>query len=113
MDRLSGILSVAMWWGGYGCCFPGHWEFAAPVEEDERQTNNRAELKVAITAVLKVRQRTVIFGDSEYVLDGVKGEAYKWRRNGWCGPKVLVPNPTLWEALLQVIDSTPHLIKWA
>ena len=48
-----------MW--GYGCCFPGHWEFAAPFDEDERQTNNRAELKGAIAGELKVMRRTVIF----------------------------------------------------
>ena len=57
--------------GGYGCCCPGHWEFAAPLEEDERQTNNRAELKAASAAIPKVTQRTVIFAYSKYVLDGV------------------------------------------
>ena len=45
--------------GGYDCCFPGNWEFTAPLEEDERQTNNRAELKAAIAAILKVTPRTV------------------------------------------------------
>ena len=99
--------------GGYGCCFQGHWEFAVPLEEEEQQTNNIVELKAAIAAVLKLTQRSVIFGDSKNVLDGVKGEAYKWRRNGWCGPKGPGPNSMLWEALLRVIDSTPHLIKWA
>ena len=38
--------------GWYGCCFLGR----APLEEDERQTNNKAELKAAIAAVLKVTQ---------------------------------------------------------
>ena len=81
--------------GEYGWCFPGPWEFVAPLDEDERQTNNMAELEAAIAAVMKVTWRTVVFGDSKYVLDGVKGEAYKWRRNGWCGPKGPVPNSML------------------
>ena len=85
---------------------------AAPLDEDQRQTNDMAELNAAIAAGLKVTQRTVIFGDSGCVLDNVKREAYKWRCNGWCSPKGRVPNSMLWDALLQVIDSNPHLIKW-
>ena len=86
---------------GYGCCFPGNWESIAPLEEDERQTSNRAELKAAIAAVLEVTHRPVIFGDSKYVLDGVQGEVYQWCRNGWCGPKGPIPNSMPWEALLK------------
>ena len=26
--------------GGYGCCFRGNWEFTAPLEEDECQTQS-------------------------------------------------------------------------
>ena len=76
-------------------------------------TGQNKKKRATIAAVLKVTQRTVIFGDSKYVLDSVKGEAHKWRRNGWCGPQGPVPNSMLWQALLQVIDSTPQLIKWA
>ena len=79
--------------GGYDCCFPGNWEFTAPLEEDEHQTNNRAKLKAAIVAVLKVTQHTVIFRDSKFVLDQVQGDAYKWRR--WCASKGPIPNSML------------------
>ena len=62
---------------------------------------------------MKVTQNTVIFGDSTYVLDGVAGKAYMWRRMQWCPPTILVPNSDLWEALLLAIDRTQHIIRWA
>ena len=110
MGRPNTMIHVVKW--GYRCCFPGQCEFAAPLDEDQQQTNNRVELKAAIAAVLKVTHRTVIFGEPKYVLEGFEGEAYKWRRNCWCGPKGPIPNSMLLEVLLQVIDST-YLIKWA
>ena len=94
----------AGWVGGFGSCHQGHWEFSSPRDTLERQTNNRAELKAAIFAVVKVTPKTVIFGDSTYVLDGVAGKAYSWRRMQWCLPTGPVPNSDLWEALLLAID---------
>ena len=64
--------------GGFGSCHLGHWEFSSPLDTLEKQTNNRAELKAAISAVVKVTQKIIIFGDSQYVLDGVAGKAYEW-----------------------------------
>ena len=63
--------------GARGCCFPSPWELVAPLDVHKRPTNNRAELEVAIAVVLNASQCTVTFGDSKYILDGVKGEAYK------------------------------------
>ena len=44
----------AGWVGGFGSCHQGHWEFSSPLDTLEKQTNNRAELKAAISAVVKV-----------------------------------------------------------
>ena len=74
MGQPNAMMNVDMW-GGYECCFLCHWELAAPLDKDERQTNNRAEFKAAIAAVLKATQRTAMFGDSKYVLDGIEEEA--------------------------------------
>ena len=99
--------------GGFGSCHQGHREFSSPLDTLEQQTNNRAQLKAAICVVVKVTQKTVIFGDSTYVLDGVAGKAYSWRRMQWWLTTGLVPNSDLWEALLLAIDSTRHVIRWA
>ena len=99
--------------GGFGSCHQGHREFSSPLDTLEKQTNNRAELKAAISAIVKVTQKTVIFGDSTYVLHGVAGKAYTWRRLQWYLPTGPVPNSDLWEALLLVIDMAQHMIRWA
>ena len=101
----------AGWVGGFGSCHQGQWEFSSPLDTLEKHTNNRAESKAAISAVVKVTQKTVIFGDS--VLDGVAGKANTWRRLQWCLPTGPVPNSDLWEALLLAIDMAQHIIRWA
>ena len=57
---------------------------------------------------MKVSQKTVIFGDSTYVLDGVAGIAYTWRRPQWCLPTGPVPHSDLSEAL----DMAQDVIQW-
>ena len=103
----------AGWVGGFGSCRQGHWEFSSPLVTLENQTNNRAELKAAISPVVKVPQKTVIFRDSTYVLVGVADKAYTWRRLQWCLPTGPVPNLDLWEALPLAIDMAQHTIRWA
>ena len=103
----------AGWVGVCRSCHQGHWESSSPLDTLEKQTNNRAELKAEIWAVVKVSQKTVIFGDSSYVLNGVAGKAYTWRRLQWCLPTGPVPYSDVWEALLLAIDMAQHLIRWA
>ena len=98
---------------GFGRHHLGHWDLSSPPDTTEHQTNNRVKLKAAISAGVKVTQKTVVFGDSHYVLDGVKGSAYQWRRNGRCLPIGPVPNSDLWASLLLAIDCAWHLIGWA
>ena len=109
---LQGRMGGGIWQLPPGC-HQGHWEFSSPPDTLEKQTNNRAELKAAISTVVKVTQKTVIFGDSTYVLDGVAGKAYSWQRMRWCLPTGPVPNSDLWEALLLAMDRTQHIIRWA
>ena len=86
------------WVGFFGSCHHGQWEFSSPLETLEKQTNNGADSKAAISAVVKVSQKTIIFGDSSYVLDGMAGKAYTRRRLPWCLPTGPMPNSGLWEA---------------
>ena len=99
--------------GGFASCHLGHWEFSSPLDTLEKQTNNRAKLKAAILAVVKVTQKTIIFGFSHYALDGVAGKAYEWLRQPWCLSMGPVLNFDLWETLLLAIDSAQHVIRWA
>ena len=112
-DTSTKYYPKAGWVGGFGSCHQGHWEFSSPLDALKKQTNNRAELKAAISAVVKVTQKTVIFGDSTCVLDAVAGKAYTWRRLQWCLPTVPVRNSELWEALLLAIDMAQYVIRWA
>ena len=98
---------------GFGRCHQGRWEFSSPLDTLEKQTNIKAELKAAVSAVVEVSQKTVIFGDSTYVLDCVAGKAYTRRRLQWCLPTGPVPNSDLWEALLLAIDMAQHVVWWA
>ena len=79
---------------GWVSCHREHWEFSSPLDTLETQTHNRAELKAAISAVAKVTQNTVIFGDSAYVLHGVAGKPTRGGEcNGAC-PRAQLPTPT-------------------
>ena len=51
----------------------GQREFSSPLDVLEKQTDNKAELKAAISEVVKLTYTTIIFRDSKYVLDGVQG----------------------------------------
>ena len=48
--------------GGFGSYHPGHWEFSSLLDTLQKQTNNRAELKGAISAVVKVTEKQYLSG---------------------------------------------------
>ena len=113
MGQPNAIKTVDMWGGGgLWLLFLGQLGIRC-LEEDECETKSGAKFKAIIAAIVKVTQRIVIFEDSKYVHNGEQGDAHKWRHNGWCGYKGPVPNSMLWGAQVQVIDLTPHLIRWA
>ena len=56
----------------FGSGHLGHWEFPSPLDVSEKQPHKkRAELKAATLILLKISQKTVIFGDFLCVLDGL------------------------------------------
>lgn len=69
-----------------------------------KSTNNRMELRGAITALetLGCPCDVVLTTDSEYVVKGfAEGRVEKWKSNGWKNAsKKPVPNRDLWERLL-------------
>ena len=77
--------------------------------EDMVPTSQRAELQAAISAIetiaYQITQVTdidtfVIVSDSQYLVNGITGYIYEWKRNGWItsmgGP---VRNQDLWSCL--------------
>lgn len=88
--------------GGFGGYY-GHNDsrnFSFPLHADERQTNNRGELK----AVIHVLEHAiashstaplVIHTDSRYCIDGITSWIHKWKRTDYKG----VENVDLWKRL--------------
>ena len=46
--------------------------------------------------------------DSQYVYDGLKGAAFRWRAAGWVGQSGPVCNVDLWIQLLELVDTHTH-----
>ena len=80
---------------------------SAPLEGDERQTNNAVELVAAITGLRlfnTVPAKVCIVTDSEYVYLGAMGKAAKWWSQGWVGSNGHLSNMSLWVDLLELIE---------
>jgi ribonuclease HI len=73
----------------------------------ERTTNNRMELTGAIQALSALRDMPgalAIYTDSTYVIQGIRGWIFGWRKRGWktaAGADVL--NRDLWEQLADLV----------
>jgi len=73
----------------------------------ERTTNNRMELTGAIEALSALRDvpgRLAIYTDSTYLIQGIRGWIFGWRKRGWktaAGADVL--NRDLWERLADLV----------
>ena len=78
---------------GYGVYVPPteagpELRISESLSEEERQTNNAAELVAVISALrhFETKDRKVcMITDSEYVVLGEGGKACKWQQNGWVG----------------------------
>jgi ribonuclease HI len=80
-------------------------------------TNNRMELTGAIMALSELRSvpgRLAIYTDSTYVIQGIRGWIFGWRKRGWktaTGGDVL--NRDLWEQLDALVSERPKgSIEW-
>ena len=50
--------------------------------------------------------------DSQYVYDGLKGAAFRWRAAGWVGQSGPVCNVDLWIQLLELLDNVHATVRW-
>ena len=70
---------------------------------DKHTTNNRMELSgvaSALEKVIKNNEEIIIYTDSKYVINGMKGWVFGWQKNGWkTKDKKDVMNKDLWEKL--------------
>jgi ribonuclease HI len=83
---------------------------------DPATTNNRMEILGSIEGIRrlsKIKAPIQAFTDSTYVIRGITGWVFGWRRSGWKtaeGKDVL--NRDLWEELSRVIQAHGHPVKW-
>ena len=90
----------------------GHWETKGFLHPCTAQTNNRAELQAVITVLEHFKSlhiNLVVVMDSQYVYDGLKGAAFRWRAAGWVGHSGPVCNMDLW---ITLVDSVSHTVRW-
>ena len=86
------------------------------LSEEERQTNNGAEL-VAVIAALRGFETSdynvCVFTNSEYVvLAAGGGGRLKWQQNGWVGSKGPLTKVRLWVGLLDVLSYMGNKVQW-
>src|SRR5262249_3712837 len=106
---------------------PGGWGaiFVTPAGEvtelggraPEATTNNKMELTGAIEALAALRNvpgRVAIYTDSTYLIQGIRGWIFGWRKRGWktaTGGDVL--NRDLWERLDALVTARgPRAVEW-
>lgn len=76
-------------------------------------TNNRMELMAAIEALAALKQpcEVILYTDSRYVMDGIKGWIHNWKKSGWkTADKKPVKNADLWQRLDE--ETRRHKITW-
>ena len=103
------------WVAGYGCVVMGVWEAKGFLPPSTGQTNNTAELLAVITVLehfLQQQIRLAVVMDSQYVYDGLRGSAFRWRTAGWVGQSGPVCNVDLWIKALDLVDQISATVKW-
>ena len=103
------------WVAGYGCVVRGDWETKGFLPPNSAQTNNRVELLAVITVLEHLLLQTVplaVVMDSQYVYDGLRGSAFRWRTAGWVGQLGPVCNVNLWITALDLVDRVSATVEW-
>ena len=93
----------------------GKWETKGHLHPSTAQTNNRAELQAVITVLQHFKSddiKLVVVTDSQYVYDGLKGSAFRWREAGSVGPSGPDCNVDLWMELLELVDTVSPTLRW-
>ena len=91
------------------------WETSGFLHPSTAQTNNRAELQAVISVLHHLKSidiNLVVAMDSQYVYDGLRGAAFRWRSAGWVGQLGPVCNIDLWIILLELVDSVVPTVRW-
>ena len=84
---------------------------AEPLPRDEEQTNSRGELKVALQQHVRGTM-SLICPDSTYVVDGMLGQAHKWRRHKWQTQSGPAQHVDLRAQVLQLLDAIGPEVQW-
>jgi len=80
---------------------------------EKETTNNRMELKAAITGIKNsdVTSQITIYTDSKYVKDGITNWITNWKKNNWItASKKPVKNQDLWKELDNM--NNQFNVKW-
>ena len=70
-------------------------------------TNNRMELIAAIKGLELLQKpcKVTLYSDSQYLVDGMaKGWAVGWKKKNWWRKTERIPNPDLWQRLLELSE---------
>ncbi len=84
---------------------------------EKHTTNNRMELRAAIEGLTAVRTpggaQTMVYTDSNYVINGITKWVHGWKKNGWkTKDKKPVINQDLWQSLDAAVASHGRDIEW-
>jgi ribonuclease HI len=99
--------------GGWAALLRYHGHEKELVGAASKTTNNRMELRAALTALNALNRpcKVIIHTDSQYLRHGISEWVHGWQRNGWkTASKKPVKNQDLWQALLKAIE--PHEVRW-
>lgn len=98
--------------GGWGAIVASDAEVVELGGREDKTTNNRMELRAAISALEFVKNqklnasRCTLFSDSSYVINGITKWVSGWRQNNWqTKDKKDVMNRDLWEELAELNSS--------
>lgn len=98
--------------GGWAFVCVGQTKEGHPLQRGARSgaetdsTHNRMKLKAALEGLLFCKgsgvSHATVVSNSDYLIDGMNGQATVWRNRGWRNKSGLVPNVDLWEELLNI-----------
>ncbi|KAL3869080.1 hypothetical protein ACJMK2_041806 [Sinanodonta woodiana] len=106
--RCGATAGIGVYWGD-----DHPWNVSEPLLG--RQTNNRAEIHAACRAVKIARQngikKLIVYTDSQFVINAMKGWVHKWQKNGW---KLATGGPVInKEDFVELLQESQGIkIKW-
>lgn len=99
--------------GGWAAILVTDGEVVELSDGEKATTNNRMELKAAISALesLQTPSDVTIYTDSVYLKNGITRWMHTWVKNGWqTSSRQPVKNRDLWEKLHAALQN--HTVSW-